>query len=241
VTDRDLRSRLPQVELQQLPGPIRRALIRPRALEQRPDLAQVVIEDRLRTLVAELNDQLADALARDARIVAQQAMDLVLEGVQLRRPRRALIARRPVAPQRAAHRVAVMTGAPDDLVDREPLNLAHPSDLRPAPHVEHRLPPRRSHDQARLGITPDTTDNPSDRVRFQPAQAGDYSRGAHSGSRRRLAAGTARTARRNRPATPSGALRTTGRPYRGSPPRRSVIAFICPASGSLATHSYVPP
>src|SRR3954467_15816298 len=75
-----------------------------------------------------------------------------------------------------------MTGAPHDLVDRQPLDLAHPSDLRPAPHLEHRLPPRRSHDRARLGVTPDTTDHPSDGERFQPAQAGDYSGGAHTGA-----------------------------------------------------------
>src|SRR4051812_11631406 len=72
-----------------------------------------------------------------------------------------------------------MTGAPDDLMDREPLDLPHPPDLRPALHVEHRLPPRRSHDQTRLGVTPDTTDTRSTRVRFQPAQAGDYSGGAY--------------------------------------------------------------
>jgi hypothetical protein len=95
VADRDLRSGLPQVELQQLAGAIDSALIGPPALEQRPDVAQVVIEDRLRPVVAELLDQLADALARDPRVVAQQAMDLVLERVELRRPPRALIARRP--------------------------------------------------------------------------------------------------------------------------------------------------
>src|SRR3954471_24321934 len=93
-------------------------------------------------------------------------MDLVLECVELRRPRRAPIARRVLAPQRAAHRVAVMTGAPDDLLDREPLDIAHTPDLRPPPHLEHRLPPRRSRDQARLGVTPDNTDHPSDGCDF---------------------------------------------------------------------------
>jgi hypothetical protein len=47
VTDRDLRARLPEIELQQLAGPIDGALIGPAALKQRPDLAQIVIEDRL--------------------------------------------------------------------------------------------------------------------------------------------------------------------------------------------------
>jgi hypothetical protein len=50
-----------------------------------------------------------------------------------------------------------MPGAPGDLVNREPLDLLHPPDLRPAPHLEHCLPPRQSHDLARLGITPDDT------------------------------------------------------------------------------------
>jgi len=49
-----------------------------------------------------------------------------------------------LAPQRAPHSVAVMASAPGDLVDREPLDLLHPPDLRPAPHLEHCLPPRQS-------------------------------------------------------------------------------------------------
>src|SRR3954454_4038914 len=111
MADRDLRSGLPQIELQQLAGAIDRALIGALALIERPDVAQVVIEDRLRPVVAELLDQLADALARDPPVIAQQAMDLVLDRVELRRPPRALIARRALAPQRSAHRVAVMPGA----------------------------------------------------------------------------------------------------------------------------------
>jgi hypothetical protein len=47
VADRDLLARLPEVELQQLAGPVDGALIGPAALEQRPDLAQVIVEDRL--------------------------------------------------------------------------------------------------------------------------------------------------------------------------------------------------
>jgi hypothetical protein len=94
------------------------------------------------------------------RVVLQETPDLVRERVELRRPRRALIARRGIATQRASDGVAVVTGAPDDLVDREPLDLPHPPDLRPAPHLEHTLPPRQSHDLTRLGITPDETDHP---------------------------------------------------------------------------------
>jgi hypothetical protein len=41
--------------------------------------------------------------------------------------------------------IAVVAGAPDNLVDREPGDELHPPDLRPALHVEHCLPPRKSH------------------------------------------------------------------------------------------------
>jgi hypothetical protein len=110
--------------------------------------------------IAQRLDQLADPLAGKLRIGLQQAVDLVLERIELRRPRRALIARRALAPQRTTDRVAVMAGAPDDLADRETLDLLHPPDLRPAPHLEHDLPPRQPQDLARLGITPDETDDP---------------------------------------------------------------------------------
>jgi hypothetical protein len=109
------------------------------SLVERPDLAQIVVEDRLAAVVAERLDQLADALARQPRVLLQEAPDLVLERIELRRPRRALVARRPLAPQRTADSVAVVAGAPHDLVDRKPVDLLHPPDLRPAPHVEHRL------------------------------------------------------------------------------------------------------
>jgi hypothetical protein len=139
VADRDLASRLPEVELQQLPGAVDRALVGAPALIKRAQLAHVVVEDRLAALIAELLDQLADPLGGDPRVLLQQPLDVVLERGELRRSRRALVARRPVPPQRAADRIAVVPGAPDDLVDRQPLDLPHPPDLRPAPHVEHRL------------------------------------------------------------------------------------------------------
>jgi hypothetical protein len=64
--------------------------------EQRPDLAQVVVDDRLLPIEAERLDQLPDPDAGQLRIAAQQPVDLILKRVQLRRPPRALIARRPV-------------------------------------------------------------------------------------------------------------------------------------------------
>jgi hypothetical protein len=47
------------------------------------DERRVSVEDRLGAAIAELFDQLADALARDLRIGLQQAMDLVLERIEL--------------------------------------------------------------------------------------------------------------------------------------------------------------
>jgi hypothetical protein len=167
VADRDLDPRLEEVKLHQLAGPVGGALVGAPPLVERPGLGQVVVEDRPAAVVAERLDQLADALAGQPRIVLQQTVDLALEGVELRRPRRALVARQALAPQRAADGVAVVAGAPNDLVDRKPINLLHPPDLRPAPHVEHCLPPRRSHDLARVRFTPDETDLPLRRVRFR--------------------------------------------------------------------------
>jgi hypothetical protein len=83
VADRDLGPRLPEVELADLPGPVDGALIGAPRGEPRADLAQVLVEDRLPTLIAELGDQLADAGARQAMVGAQQALDLLLERVEL--------------------------------------------------------------------------------------------------------------------------------------------------------------
>jgi hypothetical protein len=56
---------------------------------------------------------------------------------------------------------AVQDGPPGDLADREPLDLPHPPDLRPAPHVEHPfLRASVKLDQARARATPDETTNP---------------------------------------------------------------------------------
>jgi hypothetical protein len=43
----------------------------------------VVVEDRLAALISELCKQLTDAGAGDAVVGAQQALDLLLEGVEL--------------------------------------------------------------------------------------------------------------------------------------------------------------
>jgi hypothetical protein len=137
IAHRDLTARLEQVELQQLARPIDGALIGALGRKQRPHLTHVVVEDCLRAVEADLAQQLAHALAGNARILAQQPVNLVLERVELRGAPCPAIPRRALAPQRTTNGVAVMPGALGDLADREPIDLPHPPDLRPAPHVEH--------------------------------------------------------------------------------------------------------
>jgi hypothetical protein len=68
MTDRHLGLGLPNVELADLTGPVDGALKRPRRRrEQRPDLAQIVIDDRLAAIKAKWCDQLTDPLARQLR------------------------------------------------------------------------------------------------------------------------------------------------------------------------------
>src|SRR5215211_3268892 len=95
-------------ELADLARPIDRALKRPRRLKQRPHLAQVVFDDRLAAVEA----QLADPLPGQPRIALQQPVDLLLKRVQLRAARRALVVRRPVAIDHVADRVAMQPGTP---------------------------------------------------------------------------------------------------------------------------------
>ena len=100
MTDRNLRPGLPDVELADLARPIDGPLKRPRRRrEQRPHLAQVVIDDRLATLKAQRHDQLPDTLAGQLRISLQQPVDLVLERIKLR-------SRRLAGDIPAAHRYA---------------------------------------------------------------------------------------------------------------------------------------
>ena len=152
MTDGDLARGLPHVELADLARAIDRALKRPRARrEQRPDLTQVVIDDRLAAIKPQRRDQLADALPRQLRIAAQQPMDLVPKRVQLRRGRRSPIDRRGIRAQCAAHRVAIDPMAARELLDRHPTNEMLAAQLSPALHVQHPfLPASITDDQARV-------------------------------------------------------------------------------------------
>jgi hypothetical protein len=72
VPDRDLVTRLPEIELADLARPIDRALKRPRPRQkQRPHLAQVIVDDRLRRRAPQRLKQLADPDPRQLGLVAQ--------------------------------------------------------------------------------------------------------------------------------------------------------------------------
>jgi hypothetical protein len=106
---------------------------------------------------------------RDARIDRQQRPDLL--PVRGRASTGEAAAYRPAAltPECPPDRIAVVACAAGDLVDREPLDLAHPPDLRPSAHVQHFPPPRLS--STKRGSDRDRTRPTRPRgVRFQPAK-----------------------------------------------------------------------
>ena len=139
VAHRDRPRRLPQIELAELTRAIQRALVDPRRGEQRPDLPEVVIQDRLAAPVTSLTDQLTNAGARHPRLRAQRTMDLLTEALELAHPRRAHIPRRRPGAQRPSDRLAMTPSTPVDLRDRQPLHETHPADLSPLLHTDHVL------------------------------------------------------------------------------------------------------
>jgi hypothetical protein len=154
VPDRDLGAWLPEVELADLARSIDGALERPwRRQEQRPHLAQVVVDDRLAAVEPQRHDQLPDPLAGHPRLDLQQPVDLGLERIELRPHRRAPIDRRLVGPQRPADRVAIDPEPPRQLLDRDPANEVLAPQLGPPLHVQQPLPPG----QARVRTPPDRT------------------------------------------------------------------------------------
>src|SRR5215211_4917276 len=120
--------------------PDRNLAPRPRR-EQGPHLAQVVIDNRLAAVEALLRDQLADALAGQLWVLAQQLADLVLEHIELRACRRALVPRWPIAVDRVADRVAMQPRPAMDLPLRQTAHEVQPPHLRPLLHSDHLGPP----------------------------------------------------------------------------------------------------
>jgi hypothetical protein len=140
VANRDLVARLPQVELAEHARAVARALEGARSgQEERAQLAQVVVQDRLASRVALLCDQLADPPAGQTGVVAKQPPDLLRERLELRGPARAAVAGRLARAQRPADGVAITPGRARDLLDRQPGDEVHPPDLRPLLHPDHVL------------------------------------------------------------------------------------------------------
>jgi hypothetical protein len=104
--------------------------------------------------------------------------DPLLERVQLRPRRRALIPRRRVALDRAGDRVAMRTRRPMNRALRALLDEVQPSDLSPLLHADHTLLLARSQDQARVRDQPDDLRLGARWSSFQPAQVVQYSGGA---------------------------------------------------------------
>src|SRR5262249_24072191 len=128
---------------------------RPRQ-KQCPHLAQIIVQDRLAARAALLLKQLAQPLARQPRLGAQQPMNLIAKRIELRRPQRAPIPRRLRRAQRAPERVTAVTGAANDLLDRQPLHENASGGSPPTAPPRPQPPPHSmSNDRARLTTTPD--------------------------------------------------------------------------------------
>jgi hypothetical protein len=158
IADRDLPLGLPQIELQHIARAVHRALKRPLISEEQAHPAHVVIHDRLAALEPLLSQQLPDPLALDLRILTQQPVNLVLEPIELRPPRRARVARRRRRPQRPPDRLPMKPRPPTDLPNRQPLDEPHPTNLGPLLHVDHPSSPDPiDNDRARVKTHPDST------------------------------------------------------------------------------------
>ena len=132
--------------------------MRPELQEHGPDLAQVIVDDRLAAIEPQRLDLLPDSHPRQLRVVLQQPVDLVLERVELRRPLRTLERRRQIRPQRPLDRVPRQPRPAHQLLDRHPAHEMLPPQLRPPLHVKHASSwPSINTNEARLTITPDAS------------------------------------------------------------------------------------
>jgi hypothetical protein len=113
-----------------------------------------------------------------ARIRPQQTVDLLAERIQLRRPRPPPIPWRLSRTQRPPDRVTAVTGAPDDLLDRQPLHEIQAADLRPLLHPDHNLLLARTCTTERGSRPPGQRQRRRRGVSYRPASGGQYSGGA---------------------------------------------------------------
>ena len=165
---------LPEVELADLPRPIDRPLIGPRRHEQRPHVAQIVIDDRLAAIEPQRRDQLTDPLAGHLGVTAQQLVDLVLERIQLRPRSLAPVPRRRRRPQRRPDRVAAQPGPPRQLLDRNAADEMLASQIGPLLHADQPLPPSLDHQTERESPSLRTPPPAPEGVNIRPAEGGDF-------------------------------------------------------------------
>src|SRR5690242_1529616 len=100
-------------------------------------------------------------------------MDLVLEGIQLRRYRRPVIPRRLRRAHRAPDRVAIDPIPPHQLLDPNPTNEMLPTKLGPALHVKHvLLPGSINKNRARVDRPPDVSTTALNRGAFSTGRGG---------------------------------------------------------------------
>jgi hypothetical protein len=129
------------IALGELAWQVHRPLIRPGREEERPDLADVLLEDRLATGIAERLQELAQPDRWHPRLGLQEAVDLRLERIELRGGRRPRVLRRISARECATDRLAMQAGAPRELADRDPVDEVQTPQLCPLLHDQHDLPP----------------------------------------------------------------------------------------------------
>jgi hypothetical protein len=117
---------------------------------------------------------------RSNRSLARRApVDLLLEGIQLRRLRRPAIGRRLARPRRPPHRVAIAARPPGDLLDRDTADEVHAPDPPPTAPRRPTTSSWLARSNRRPGFTPARTPTrqPPGGA-FQPARGGEYSGGA---------------------------------------------------------------
>jgi hypothetical protein len=139
VADRDLGLRLPEVELAELGRSIDGALVGALGTEDRAQLAQVIIENRLGASVTGLFDQLADSGVGDSLDLAEQAGDLLAVGIELGSLGGTTVARWLLGADRPTDRLSIAAGSASDLLDPQPIYEMHATDLRPLLHLDQLL------------------------------------------------------------------------------------------------------
>ncbi|MDQ2896601.1 MAG: hypothetical protein M3Y09_13320 [Actinomycetota bacterium] len=138
MPNRDLIARLPDIELADLARSINRPDKRSgRPGEQRPNLPQIVINDRLARDAPQRFKQLPDPDAGQLGILGQQPVDLRFERLQDPHLRYPLITQRRLTAQRPTNRVLRQPRLAHQALDRLSSDEMLASQLSPPLHLDH--------------------------------------------------------------------------------------------------------